>query len=156
MRAIRAPRGAIPGRHNPARNSRLILCGRPAHLACPSSQIRLFWTDDTRFSKQFKPGQLTTFKPYSKYPPCFKDIAFWIPDGFEPNDFFELGRAVAGELVEKVDLIDEFTNPKKAKTSHCYRITYRSMDRSLTDDEVNKMQEDLRERAANELAVELR
>ena len=156
MRAIRAPRGAIPGRHNPARNSRLILCGRPAHLARPSSQIRLFWTDDTRFSKQFKPGQLTTFKPYSKYPPCFKDIAFWIPDGFEPNDFFELGRAVAGELVEKVDLIDEFTNPKKAKTSHCYRITYRSMDRSLTDDEVNKMQEDLRERAANELAVELR
>ena len=122
----------------------------------PSSQIRLFWTDDTRFSKQFKPGQLTTFKPYSKYPPCFKDIAFWIPDGFEPNDFFELGRAVAGELVEKVDLIDEFTNPKKAKTSHCYRITYRSMDRSLTDDEVNKMQEDLRERASNELAVELR
>ena len=118
--------------------------------------IRLFWTDDTRFSKQFKPGQLTTFKPYSKYPPCFKDIAFWIPDGFEPNDFFELGRAVAGELVEKVDLIDEFTNPKKAKTSHCYRITYRSMDRSLTDDEVNKMQEDLRERASNELAVELR
>ena len=124
--------------------------------ASPSSQIRLFWTDDTRFSEQFKPGQLTTFKPYSKYPPCFKDIAFWIPDGFEPNDFFELGRAVAGELVEKVDLIDEFTNPKKAKTSHCYRITYRSMDRSLTDDEVNKMQEDLRERAANELAVELR
>ena len=156
MRAIRPPRGAIPGRHNPAR-----LIRRDPRLtsACappPSSQIRLFWTDDTRFSKQFKPGQLTTFKPYSKYPPCFKDIAFWIPDGFEPNDFFELGRAVAGELVEKVDLIDEFTNPKKAKTSHCYRITYRSMDRSLTDDEVNKMQEDLRERAANELAVELR
>ena len=55
-----------------------------------------------------------------------------------------------------MSLVDEFTNPKKAKTSHCYRITYRSMDRSLTDDEVNKMQEDLRERAANELAVELR
>ena len=142
-----------------ATTRRAIRRGPPAHVARalpPSSQIRLFWTDDTRFSKQFKPGQLTTFKPYSKYPPCFKDIAFWIPDGFEPNDFFELGRAVAGELVEKVDLIDEFTNPKKAKTSHCYRITYRSMDRSLTDDEVNKMQEDLRERAANELAVELR
>ena len=141
------------------RRARAIRRGPPAHVrvhTSPSSQIRLFWTDDTRFSKQFKPGQLTTFKPYSKYPPCFKDIAFWIPDGFEPNDFFELGRAVAGELVEKVDLIDEFTNPKKAKTSHCYRITYRSMDRSLTDDEVNKMQEDLRERAANELAVELR
>ena len=67
--------------------------------------IRLFWTDDQRFSKQFKPGQLTTFKPYSKYPPVFKDISFWIPEGFEPNDFFELGRGVAGELMEKVGLL---------------------------------------------------
>jgi len=118
--------------------------------------IRLFWTDDQRFVKQFKPGQLTTFKPYSKYPPCFKDISFWIPDGFEPNDFFELGRGVAGELVEKIDLVDEFTNPKKGKTSHCYRVTYRSMDRSLTDDEINALQEQLRERSASELLVELR
>ena len=67
--------------------------------------IRLFWTDDQRFSQQFKPGQLTTFKPYSKYPPVFKDISFWIPEGFEPNDFFELGRGVAGELMEKVGLL---------------------------------------------------
>jgi len=87
--------------------------------------IRLFWTDDPRFHEQFKPGTLTTFKPYSKYPPCFKDISFWLPDGYVPNDFFELGRSVAGELVEKVDLVDEFTNPKKGKTSHCYRVTYR-------------------------------
>ena len=64
--------------------------------------IRLFWTDDPRFHEQFKPGTLTTFKPYSKYPPCFKDISFWLPDGYVPNDFFELGRSVAGELVEKV------------------------------------------------------
>lgn len=59
--------------------------------------IRLFWTEDVRFHKQFKSGQLTKFKSYSKYPPCYKDIAFWLPEsGFEPNDFFELGRGVAG------------------------------------------------------------
>ena len=118
--------------------------------------IRLFWTDDPRFASQFKAGQLTPFKPYSKYPPVYKDISFWLPEGFEPNDFFELGRGVAGELMEKVELVDEFTNPKKGKTSHCYRITYRSMDRSLTDDEINALQNTMRERAADELAVELR
>ena len=28
--------------------------------------IRLFWTDDERFHSQFKAGEITTFKPYSK------------------------------------------------------------------------------------------
>merc|ERR1719247_1828053 len=117
--------------------------------------IRLFWSDDKRFTKQFKAGEIKTFKPYSKYPPCFKDISFWLPEAFEPNDFFEVGREVCGELVEKMELVDEFTNPKKGKTSHCYRITYRSMDRSLTDEEVNEMQSTLRERVTD-LGVELR
>ena len=35
--------------------------------------IRLFWAEDQRFLKQFRAGDLrTTFKPYSKYPACFK------------------------------------------------------------------------------------
>ena len=60
--------------------------------------IRLFWTEDKRFIKQFKEGQITTFKPYSKYPPCYKDISFWIPESFEPNDFFEIGRGAQTPL----------------------------------------------------------
>ena len=64
--------------------------------------------------------------------------------------------AVAGELIEKIDLVDEFINPKKGKTSRCYRITYRSMDRSLTDDEINALQEQVREQAEAKLGVELR
>ena len=117
--------------------------------------IRLFWTEDKRFSKQFAEGKITTFKPYSKYPPCFKDIAFWIPDNYVENDFFEIARGVAGDLVEKIDMTDEFTNPNTEKTSKCYRITYRSMDRSLTDDEVNSMQDELRDLSAG-LGCEVR
>lgn len=47
--------------------------------------IRLFWTADERFTKQFKAGCFRTggtgakFSSFSKYPPCFKDVSFWLP-----------------------------------------------------------------------------
>lgn len=117
--------------------------------------IRLFWTDDARFHDQFKAGSITEFKPYSKFPPVFKDIAFWLPEGFVENDFFEMARGIAGDLVERMELTDEFTNPKTNKSSKCYRITYRSMDRSLTNEEIDALQEELREKCAD-LKLEVR
>lgn len=117
--------------------------------------IRLFWTDDERFHSQFSAGTITEFKPYSKYPPVFKDIAFWTPEGYVENDFFELARGVAGDLVESIECTDEFTNPKTGKTSKCYRVAYRSMDRSLTNEEINELQDNLRDRSA-ELELEVR
>mmetsp|Transcript_15080 Transcript_15080/g.32639 ORF Transcript_15080/g.32639 Transcript_15080/m.32639 type:complete len:451 (+) Transcript_15080:55-1407(+) len=117
--------------------------------------IRLFWSEDERFHSQFKEGQITKFQPYSKFPPVYKDIAFWIPEGFVENDFFEMARGIAGDIVERMELIDEFTNPKKGKTSKCYRITYRSMDRSLTNEEIDALQDELRDTVLT-LGVEVR
>ncbi|KAI3438380.1 hypothetical protein D9Q98_000812 [Chlorella vulgaris] len=119
--------------------------------------IRLFWTSDQRFLGQFKAGNMTTkFKSYSKYPPCYKDVAFWISDAFTENNLCEVVRDIAGDLAEEVKLIDDFTHPKTGRTSHCYRIAYRSMERSLTDDEVNALQEEVRSTVATKLNVELR
>ena len=119
--------------------------------------IRLFWTEDKRFHEQFASGNIVTFRPYSKYPPCLKDISFWIPhQGFQVNDLNEIVREIAGDLVERVELIDKFTHPKTDQTSHCYRIVYRSMDRSLENEEIDALQEKVRENLVNQLNVELR
>jgi phenylalanyl-tRNA synthetase alpha chain len=66
--------------------------------------IRLFWSTDPRFLSQFKAGEISTFKSYSKYPSCFKDVSFWLPENsnFHENDFCDLVRDVAGDLVEDV------------------------------------------------------
>lgn len=34
----------------------------------------------------------TKFKPFSKHPPVFKDIAFWITDEFTENNLAEIVR----------------------------------------------------------------
>ncbi len=86
-----------------------------------------------------------------------QDVSFWLPeDGFTENNLCEVVRGIAGDLVESVELIDNFTNPKKQKTSHCYRIAYRSMDRSLTDQEINDLQDAVRGSLTDDLKVELR
>jgi phenylalanyl-tRNA synthetase beta subunit len=66
--------------------------------------IRLFWSQDPRFLSQFTQGQITQFKSYSKYPPCFKDVSFWLPPStkLHENDFCDLVRDVAGDLAEDV------------------------------------------------------
>ena len=70
--------------------------------------IRLFWSTDDRFLSQFgaERGLDTTFKPYSRFPALYQDISFWLPDAsFHANDFYEIVREVAGDLVEDTVLV---------------------------------------------------
>lgn len=70
--------------------------------------IRFFWSQDSRFLSQFAPGRINTFKPYSKYPACYKDLSFWLPQsGLHQNDFCDIVREAAGDLVEDVQLVSE-------------------------------------------------
>jgi phenylalanyl-tRNA synthetase alpha chain len=64
--------------------------------------IRLFWSEDERFLCQFQENKIVQFKPFSKYPPTYKDVSFWISDKYTENNFYEIVRSTAGSLVEKV------------------------------------------------------
>jgi phenylalanyl-tRNA synthetase alpha chain len=123
------------------------------------NDIRLFWSDDERFSKQFDENAFADkvkFKPFSKYPPVKKDISMWIPEDFVDNDLFEMIRDEGGDQVEKVELIDEFTNKKTGKRSKAFRVIWRDMSRTLTNEEVNAKHEIVLEKIVKELSVELR
>lgn len=69
--------------------------------------IRLFWSTDPRFLGQFESNKITTFKPYSRFPPCYKDVSFWLSKHrpFHENDFCDVVRDMAGNLVEDVKLV---------------------------------------------------
>nr|XP_015090172.1 phenylalanine--tRNA ligase, mitochondrial [Vicugna pacos] len=120
--------------------------------------IRLFWSEDERFLGQFRVGdieQSVRFQPLSKYPAVMNDISFWLPpENYTENDFYDLVRTIGGDLVEKVDLIDKFEHPKTHRTSHCYRITYRHMERTLSQREVGRIHQAVQEAAVRLLGVE--
>ncbi len=120
---------------------------RLAIIGMELPDIRLLWSTDERVKKQLKLG--TKFKEVSKYPPIIRDISFIVDTAnFMPNNYFDLVRDVVGDLAEEMALIDEYENAAKfgeGKKSYAYRITYRSLDRTLTDTEVNDLHKKLEE-----------
>lgn len=142
---------------------------RIAMLLFKIPDIRLFWSKDQRFLSQFAGvsdnlDKMKLFVPFSKYPPCPKDVSFWLtPKGADvnsvtvhENDVMELVRNVAGDDVEDVRLIDEFTHPKTGRKSVAYNIVYRSLERTLTNEEANEFHEKVRTALVEQLNVELR
>lgn len=133
--------------------------------------IRLFWSKDARFLSQFSETKaIQRFVPFSKFPECYKDVSFWIGGtsssagggsrlsarDFHENDVMEIVRDIAGDLVEDVRLVDKFTHPKTMKRSICYRINYRSLERTLTNEEVNDLHTKICKTMVERLGVEIR
>ncbi|XP_064463860.1 phenylalanine--tRNA ligase, mitochondrial-like [Ornithodoros turicata] len=123
------------------------------------SDIRVFWSKDPGFFAQFQhndPYMPVSFKPLSSHPPCLADMSFWVPEGFQEMDFFDLVRSVGGDFVERVQKVDVFTHPKTKRTSYCFRIVYRNMERVMLQEEANAIHMDIGHHAQQSLGVELR
>lgn len=131
---------------------------RLAILSLDLPDIRLLWSDDERVKKQLVLGQ--KYKEVSKYPPIKRDISFVVEkEKFVPNDYFDLVRDVIGDMAEEMALTDEYENDEKfgvGKKSYAYRITYRSLEKTLTDEEVNTLHKKLEEETTRVFGATIR
>ena len=117
---------------------------RLAMVSMDLPDIRLLWSDDERVKKQLKLG--SKFVEVSKYPPIVRDISFVVKNDFVPNDYFDVVREIAPGLVEEVQLLDKYENEEKFgknMISYAFRITYRSIERTLTSVEVDVLHKKL-------------
>lgn len=69
-----------------------------------------------------------------------RDIAVWVPDSEGSEELVSIIKKNGTELLQKEPrLFDQFS--KEGKTSYAYRMIFQAFDRTLTDDEVNKIME---------------
>ena len=130
---------------------------RLAIISMDLPDIRLFWSEDERVKKQLVLGQ--KYHEVSKFPPAVRDISFIVPKTFVPNDYFDFVRETIPEIIEQVELLDKYENDQKFgadKLSYAYRITYRSLDRTLTSEEVEKIHKNLEAETAKNFEATIR
>jgi phenylalanyl-tRNA synthetase alpha chain len=88
------------------------------------------------------------------------DFSYWLPPSITTaamqSDVMDVVRHIGGDLVEQVQLIDEFENKKKQCFSQCFRITYRSNERALTKDEINEVHTKIKNELVNSYGIEIR
>lgn len=131
---------------------------RLAMIKMEIPDIRILWSDDPRITSQFISIN-SKFKEVSKFPATLRDISFIIDNNINLNNYYEIVRDYAGNLIEEVKLLDEYENEEKFgkdKKSYTFRIVYRSLERTLTNEEINKIQEEIRNKTEYDLNAILR
>ena len=139
--------------------------------------IRIFWNMDPRIIKQW--GNFEPYVEVSQFPSVWKDISFVAPSEKFTKDeeemkksgeiefvdeagIFEvsgIARDLSNGLIESVKVVDMFENKKKFGTdrkSVSIRLTFRSLERTLTNEEINVLYFQIRNKLASELGYELR
>lgn len=130
---------------------------RLAIISMDLPDIRLLWSEDPRVKKQLHLGNI--YQDVSKYPQITRDISFVVSEDFVPNNYFDLIRDIGGDLIEEVKLLDSYENIEKfgeGNKSYTYRIIYRSHERTLTNEEIDPLQQQIYDETAKTFNAELR
>jgi phenylalanyl-tRNA synthetase beta chain len=101
------------------------------------------------------------FRELDRYPAITRDIAMIVPEKLTHAEILKVILEPAEALLENVQLFDLFemnegTASAASRKSLAYRLTYRSKNRTLTNEEVNVAHAKIRERLKRELGVTLR
>ena len=94
---------------------------------------------DTILSLSNTLNHKVVFEPYSIFPPVLRDLCIIADGGLKQGEIMDTILSVnSGKLLRKVSLYDIY-EPKNEAGKKSY--TYRADDRTLTNEEVNKIQD---------------
>ena len=98
-------------------------------------------------------SQQPHYRAISKFPPVRRDFAFSFTEEVgKTQQLLKLVKEVFGDLLEEAFIFDVYRGEKlkEGEVSVALRVVLRSLDGSLSDDEVNRLSEEFIKRAAEE------
>lgn len=97
-------------------------------------------------------------KPYSSYPASDRDIAFFAPTKVSVAEIERVMAKAAGTLLESVELFDQYLGESvpEGQRSLAFRLIYRAGDRTLTEEDIESVHQQVREALTEKFQVTLR
>ncbi len=98
------------------------------------------------------------FHPLSKFPDVYRDSAFLIDEGVSAGDLFDALKGIKVKNVEDVVLFDLYRGKgvPEGKKSFAIRVRYRSLEKTLTDEEIQSLHGKITRTIENKLGAEIR
>jgi phenylalanyl-tRNA synthetase beta chain len=98
------------------------------------------------------------YEPLPMFPAIRRDVAMIVDEAVTHAQVMAVIRDFKNKLLVQTDVFDVFRgkNIPEGKKSVAYSMTYRATDRTLTDDEVNKAHEKLKQLLKEKLQAEIR
>jgi phenylalanyl-tRNA synthetase beta chain len=106
-----------------------------------------------------QPDKITPhFQAFSTYPGVSRDLALFAPVDLSLAQLEQVIRKAGGNLLERVMVFDEYrgTNVPEGQRSLAFSLIYRQSDRTLTDADVEPVQEKIRQALSTAFPVTLR
>ncbi len=98
------------------------------------------------------------FEAIPKYPAVLRDLSFVISNEHHYEDIAKIIFSANPKIIRKVELFDEYKgkNIKSGSRSLTFSIMFSSNTKTLTDDVINKILQNIKKRLENEFSIEMR
>ena len=96
------------------------------------------------------------YKEASKYPTIVKDVAFIVPKAMLSSEVETVIKKAGGRLLSDIKVFDVYEKLDNNKKSIAYNLTFMDSNRTLTDEEVMNVFDNIIKKVTTSLDVELR
>ena len=96
------------------------------------------------------------YKEASKYPTIVKDVAFIVPKTMPSSEVETVIKKAGGRLLSDIKVFDVYEKLDNDKKSIAYNLTFMDSNRTLTDEEVMNVFDNIIKKVTTSLDVELR